>query len=392
MDVLEKYMSRCLELAGNGRGNAAPNPMVGAVIVRDGRIIGEGYHRCYGEAHAEVNAVASVGDETLLRDSTLYVSLEPCSHYGKTPPCAELIIRKGISRVVIACLDPFPEVAGRGVKMLRDAGIKVIMGVMEKEAFVLNRFFMTMHGKHRPYVILKWAQSEDGFLDRIRQDRSEAPVLLSTSVTRLMVHKLRSEVQSIMVGTNTAVLDNPSLTVRYWAGRSPLRVTIDHHMRIPENAHLFDGKYPTLVYRRPAARGKPVAMEWEKANIPHGNRLAGVDCVDNRNSGCLFAGKNVEYVTIDDSTHFLRNMMTDLYERDINSLLVEGGVQLHRSFLDADLWDEIIVETAPVSLGTGVPAVNLRDSSGVQLSELRPVPSFFSYLNRSSVIATYIHR
>ncbi len=347
MDVSEKYMSRCLELAKNGQGNVAPNPMVGAVIVWKDRIIGEGYHRCYGEAHAEVNAIASVKNEALLRDSTMYVSLEPCSHYGKTPPCAELIIRKKIPRVVVAGPDPFPEVAGRGVRMLRDAGIEVVTGVMEHEALALNRFFMTAHKKHRPYVILKWAQSKEGFLDRIRKSHSETPVLLSTPVTRLMVHKLRSEVQAIMVGTNTVILDNPSLTVRYWAGRSPLRITIDRHQRIPDHLHLFDGRRPTLVYSE----------------------------------------------QVNDSVHFLRNIiMPDLYKRNIHSLLVEGGAQLHHSFLKADLWDEIIVETAPVRLGEGVAAAAFQCISQVRLSGVKEVPAFSRHRHESSLIAIYTHR
>lgn len=346
MDVSEKYMSRCLELAKNGRGNVAPNPMVGAVIVHDDHIIGEGYHCCYGEAHAEVNAITSVNDEALLLDSTMYVSLEPCSHYGKTPPCTELIIQKKIPRVVVACLDPFPEVSGRGVGMLRNAGIEVVTGVKENEAVGLNRFFMTLHKKKRPYIILKWAQSEDGFIDRIRKDSSEDAVLFSTPITRLMVHKLRSEVQAVMVGTNTAILDNPSLTVRYWAGRSPLRVTIDRNQRIPAHTRLLDGHQPTLVYGE--STGGP--------------------------------------------THFLRNIMEDLSKRNISSLLVEGGAQLHRSFLDADLWDEIIVETAPVRLGEGVSAVGFQDIAGIQLSEVKSVPSFSFPYNKSSLIEIYTHR
>ncbi|MDR0395070.1 MAG: bifunctional diaminohydroxyphosphoribosylaminopyrimidine deaminase/5-amino-6-(5-phosphoribosylamino)uracil reductase RibD [Tannerella sp.] len=346
MTISEKYMSRCLELAKNGRGHTAPNPMVGAVIVRDDRIIGEGYHRCYGEAHAEVNAIASVDDDLLLRDATLYVSLEPCSHYGKTPPCTELIIQKGIPRVVIAGTDPFPQVSGRGVKMLREAGVEVVTGVMENEAFKLNVFFMTAHKRRRPYIILKWAQSEDGFLDRIRKDQAEMPpVLLSTPVTRLMVHKLRSEVQAIMVGTNTVILDNPSLTVRYWAGRSPLRVTMDRNRRIPNSAHLLDGEHPTLVYGETA-----------------GN-----------------------------SMHFLKNIIEDLFERNIHSLLVEGGAQLHRSFLEADLWDEIIVETAPVRLGAGVPAAGFNHNSGVCLLEVKQIPFYASHHKKSSLIEVYTH-
>jgi diaminohydroxyphosphoribosylaminopyrimidine deaminase/5-amino-6-(5-phosphoribosylamino)uracil reductase len=348
MNISEKYMSRCLELAKNGRGQVAPNPMVGAVIVRNDRIIGEGYHCCYGEAHAEVNAISSVDDDFLLRDATLYVSLEPCSHYGKTPPCTELIIQKRISRVVVAALDPFPKVSGRGVKILCDAGVEVVTGVMENEAVALNRFFMTAYKKRRPYIILKWAQSEDGFLDRIRKDRTEAPVFLSTPLTRIMVHKLRSEVQAIMVGTNTVILDNPSLTVRYWAGHSPLRVTIDRKQRIPASAHLLDGKHPTLVY--------------------------------------------TETETPGDSSRFLSNIMEDLCKRNIHSLLVEGGAQLHRSFLEVDLWDEIVVETAPVKLCAGVPAVGFKEASAMQLSEAKQVPFHVPYHKKTSLIEVYTHR
>jgi diaminohydroxyphosphoribosylaminopyrimidine deaminase/5-amino-6-(5-phosphoribosylamino)uracil reductase len=372
MNVFERYMSRCLELAKNGRGSVAPNPMVGAVIVQDNLIIGEGYHRCYGESHAEVNAIASVHNEVLLRDATMYVSLEPCSHYGKTPPCAELIIRKGIPRVVVACLDPFPEIAGRGIRMLRDAGVEVVTGVMEREAIALNCFFMTRHKKRRPYVILKWAQSEDGFLDRKREDPAEAPVLLSTSVTRLMVHKLRSEVQAIMVGTNTAVLDNPSLTVRYWVGNSPLRVTIDNNMRIPPDARLFDGSHPTLVYRK---RKKDSVNNDKK------------DC----DSAHLSLGGNRTYVTIDDSAGFTEKILTDLYERNISSMLVEGGAQLHRTFLEKDIWDELVIETAPVRLGEGVPAVDFKCHLGVQLSDVKTIPFFTSCCGRSSLIEVYTH-
>lgn len=332
MDVSESFMGRCLELAEHGKGNVAPNPMVGSVVVHEGRVIGEGFHRCYGEAHAEVNAISSVRNESLLRDSTLYVSLEPCSHHGKTPPCAELIIRKGIPRVVVACLDPYPEVAGRGISMLREAGIEVVSGVLEHEAVDLNRYFMTAHKKRRPYVILKWAQSEDGFIDRLRKDASERPVVLSTPVTRMMVHKLRSEVQAIMVGTNTAILDNPSLTVRHWVGNSPVRVLVDRKLCVPGDFHLYDGSQRTLIF-----------TEREPENTVY----------DLSNKG------DVEYVKTEKSTHFLRNLLTGLYERNIHSLLVEGGAQLHHSFMLEDLWDEIIIETAPVNLGNGVKSAGI---------------------------------
>ena len=320
--VEEKYMARCIELARGGEGNTAPNPMVGAVIVHKGKIIGEGFHRKCGEAHAEVNAVASVRDEALLRDSTIYVSLEPCSHYGKTPPCAELIIRKGIPRVVVGTLDPFPEVSGRGVRMLREAGIEVVTGVLEEEARALNPAFMTFQIRKRPYVYLKWAQSADGFMDIRREDASVPSVLLSSAETLRRVHRLRSEVAAIMVGTRTALLDNPSLTVRHWAGRSPVRVVLDRTLKLPVGSHLLDGAVPTLVFTAVEVESRP----------------------------------NVEYVQIDFGQEVLSQVLQYLYGQNLNSLMVEGGAELLESFLDAGLWDEAWVETAPVVLGAGVKA------------------------------------
>ena len=303
MVVEEKYMARCIELARGGEGNTAPNPMVGAVIVHKGKIIGEGFHRKCGEAHAEVNAVASVRDEALLRDSTIYVSLEPCSHYGKTPPCAELIIRKGIPRVVVGTLDPFPEVSGRGVRMLREAGIEVVTGVLEEEARALNPAFMTFQIRKRPYVYLKWAQSADGFMDIRREAASVPSVLLSSAETLRRVHRLRSEVEAIMVGTRTALLDNPSLTVRHWAGRSPVRVVLDRTLKLPVGSHLLDGAVPTLVFTAVEVESRP----------------------------------NVEYVQIDFGQEVLSQVLQYLYGQNLNSLMVEGGAELLESFLDAGL-------------------------------------------------------
>lgn len=322
MIVEEKYMARCIELARGGAGHTAPNPMVGAVIVHKGKIIGEGFHRKCGEAHAEVNAVASVRDEALLRDSTIYVSLEPCSHYGKTPPCAELIIKKGIPRVVVGTLDPFPEVSGRGVRMLREAGIEVVTGVLEEEARALNPAFMTFQMRKRPYIYLKWAQSADGFLDVWREDASEPPVRLSSAETLRRVHRLRSEVAAILVGTRTALLDNPSLTVRHWAGRSPVRVVLDRMLKLPVDAHLLDGTVRTLVFTALEVESRP----------------------------------NVEYVRIDFGQEVLPQVLHYLAGQHLNSLMVEGGARLLAGFLDAGLWDEAWVETAPVVLGAGVKA------------------------------------
>lgn len=336
VEVENKYMARCISLARGGAGNVAPNPMVGAVVVHRGKIIGEGYHRRCGEAHAEVNAIASVKDESLLKEATMYVSLEPCSHYGKTPPCAELIIRKQIPRVVVGCLDPFPEVSGRGVRMLREAGVEVVTGVMEREAWELNRDFMTFQQLGRPYVYLKWAQSADGFMDKVRTDNSSPAVVLSSSETLRRVHRMRANVAAIMVGTQTALLDNPSLTVRHWAGKSPVRVVLDRALRIPSGYHLLDGAVKTLVF---------IA---EKA----------VNC------------QQVEYITIDFSQPVLPQVLHELYIRKLNSLMVEGGANLLGHFLQEDLWDQMFVETAPVYLGTGVKAPDINLAPSLSLTEV----------------------
>lgn len=322
MQIEEKYMARCIALARKGAGSTSPNPMVGAVIVHNGRIIGEGYHRRCGEAHAEVNAIRAVKNESLLPESTIYVSLEPCSHFGKTPPCADLIIQKRIPRVVVGCLDPFPEVSGRGVRRLEEAGVEVVTGVLESEAKELNRFFFTYQTTHRPYVILKWAQSRDGFIDGARNDDRKVPVVLSSPETMRMVHKLRAEMDAIMVGTNTVLNDNPSLTVRHWAGKNPLRVIVDRTLRIPSHFHVLDGSVPTLVFTEKTVE----------------SRLG------------------VDYITADFSSNLLQQVLDSLSERKIQSLLVEGGTELLNSFIKAGLWNEIRVETAHVYLKDGIPA------------------------------------
>ena len=320
MTIDEKYMRRCIQLARNGICHAAPNPMVGAVIVRDGKIIGEGYHVRCGEGHAEVNTIASVKDESLLKDATIYVSLEPCSHYGKTPPCADLIIRKGIPRVVVGCVDPFSLVAGRGIQKLRDAGIEVTVGVLEKECRELIRAFVTFNLKKRPYITLKWAQSADGFLDIRREDGNA--VRLSTPLSTLAVHKMRAEQKAILVGRRTALLDNPSLTVREWYGQNPLRLVIDRQLTLPPHLHLFDGSTPTLVF-----------TEKEKA-----------------------ATQNLTYVTLDFGQNILPQIMQVLYEQKIQTLLVEGGSQTLQTFLEQGLWDEAFIEHTRVTLHDGIPA------------------------------------
>ena len=280
----EKYMRRCLQLARCGRQNAKPNPMVGAVIVaNDGRIIGEGYHVRCGEGHAEVNAYASVctEDEPLLKEATLYVSLEPCSHHGKTPPCADLIISRPVRRVVVGCIDEFAEVKGRGIQKLRDAGIDVTVGVLEEECRRLNRRFFTFHRLHRPYIILKWAQTANGFID----DNGHA-LQISSPFTMMLSHKLRAEEDAILVGHTTDVREHPQLTVRHWHGPNPKRVVLTRQRSLPQ-------------------------------------------------------------------------LIDDLYQHNVQSLIVEGGRQTHEAFIAAGLWDEIRVETAPVIVADGTRAPQL---------------------------------
>ena len=318
----EKYMMRCIQLAQNGKLGAAPNPMVGAVVVCDGRIIGEGYHAKCGEAHAEVNAINSVKDESLLRRSTLYVSLEPCAHYGKTPPCAKLIVSKGIPKVVIGCQDPFSKVAGKGIEILKQAGCEVVVGVLEKACQDLNKAFFTVQLKHRPFITLKWAQSADGFMDVERNDGE--PVKLSSPLTQLIAHKRRAEHQAIIVGTQTARLDNPSLNVRDWCGPQPLRIVIDKDLTLPRHLHLFDGSQPTLV-------------------------------VTEKNE--TIAGAMT--LQVDFNQSILPQLMEELQRRNIQSLLVEGGSKLLQSFIDEGLWDEAYVEHCPQVLGHGIMSPSL---------------------------------
>lgn len=318
------YMWRCLQLARMGRPTVSPNPMVGAVIVCDGRIIGEGYHHHSGGPHAEVNAIASVAVPEQLVRSTLYVSLEPCSHFGKTPPCANLIIDKQIPRVVVGCLDSNRQVDGRGVARLRNAGVEVTVGVLEGECRRLNRRFFTVQEAERPYIVLKWAQSQDGFIDKNR-GADEPPVIFSTSATRMLVHRLRSMSDAILVGTRTALFDNPSLTVRDWRGPSPLRVVLDRDLSLPLHLKLFCDALPTLLVTSPAAPA--------------------------------FVGSDaVEQVRFPFDVELLPSLLNRLKEKKIQSLLVEGGGETLQRFIDSSLWDEAHVEIAPLRLGGGVAA------------------------------------
>lgn len=327
----ELYMRRCLQLARCAAGSTSPNPVVGAVIVCDGRIIGEGYHIRAGEPHAEVNAVRSVkqADRSLLSQSTIYVTLEPCSHYGKTPPCCDLIIKEGIRRVVIGTTDNNECVNGRGIARMKNAGIDVVVGVLENECLAANRPFFTYNRLSRPAVTLKWAQTADGFVDVERE--GGMPLRISTPVSQVAVHKLRAMHDAILVGTRTALLDNPSLNLRCWTGRAPLRLVIDRAGVLPATLNLFDGTLPTVVYTAKEILGK--------------------------------FGKKIEQVVLDFSKDVLPQILSHLHSVKVESLLVEGGVELLQSFIDASLWDEARVEVnSSLLVGSGVPAPSIPES------------------------------
>ena len=315
----EKYIARCIQLARNGKCNAAPNPMVGAVVVHNDTIIGEGYHIRCGEAHAEVNAIRSVKNEELLKESTIYVSLEPCSHYGKTPPCADLIINKGIPKVVVGCMDPFSLVAGRGIQKMRDAGIDVTVGVLEQECRQLIHRFITFHTLQRPFITLKWAESADGFIDLNRTGGH--PYIFSSPLSSMLVHKRRAEHTGILVGRKTALLDNPSLTTRSWYGKNPLRMVIDKDLTLPEHLALFDGSTPTIVFTR-------------KTEVP--------------------TKPQTEYIPLDFDKDILPQIMEVLYQKKVQSLMVEGGSILLQSFIDSGCWDEAYIECSHDRLHEGV--------------------------------------
>ena len=324
MTLDEKFMYRCLQLAKKGEGFAKPNPMVGAVIVHNGQIIGEGYHRQFGEAHAEVNAVNSVKDPSLLSSSTMYVSLEPCAHHGKTPPCAELVIEKKIPKVVIAVSDPNPKVSGKGIAMMQNAGINVTVGVLQKEAEELNRTFFVNQLYNRPYIILKWAQSADGFIDHNRSSAEEkAPALISNELTHSIVHKFRTQVQGIMVGTNTALLDNPKLTARKWFGNNPVRIMIDRDAKISPEAAIFNDDTKVIFFTQ---------------------------------SDYPIKKNNIKSIVINFNEDTNIQILKHLYAERIFSVIVEGGARLLSTFIEKNIWDEAYVEISEKKLISGVEA------------------------------------
>jgi len=319
----ERFMVRAIELARLGMGQVAPNPMVGCVIVHKGLIIGEGYHRKYGEAHAEVNAVRSVKNSDLLRESTMYVTLEPCSHFGKTPPCADLIVQQQIPRVIVGSLDPNEKVSGRGIERLRAAGCEVVVGVLEEECNRMNRRFLTFHQKKRPYIILKWAQTEDGFIDRSRDEAEFGqPTWITNDLSRIAVHKMRSDEAAILVGTKTALKDNPSLTVREWSGNHPLRMVLDRRGVLPKTCALLDQSIETLVFTEMGMVSKP----------------------------------NFEYIRINFDQEMLGKINEILVRRGIQSLLIEGGKSLLESYLREGLWDEARIYIGNKRFGSGIRA------------------------------------
>lgn len=320
----QRFMQRALQLAVAGRGSVSPNPMVGCVIVYDGHIIGEGYHKQYGGPHAEVNAIHDVADESLLAKSTAYVTLEPCSHTGKTPPCADLLIQKKIKRVVVANLDTNPLVTGNGIKKLRDAGIEVVTGILDTEGRALNKRFFTFMEKQRPYIILKWAQTADGFVARENFDSK----WISSAYSRQLVHRWRAEEDAILVGSRTAFHDNPQLNVRDWSGRNPVRIVIDWYLKLSEKLHLFDGSQRTICYN---------VLKHEERH-------------------------NLQLMRMDED-NFLQNLLHDLYKQKIQSVIIEGGANTLNQFIELDLWDEARVFTSSThSFGKGIAAPTVKGS------------------------------
>lgn len=314
----EFYIKRCIELAKKATGDTYPNPLVGSVIVHDGKIIGEGYHHKAGENHAEINAINSVEDKSLISESTIYVSLEPCAHFGKTPPCALKIVELGFKKVVIGAMDSHDKVNGKGKKIIQDAGIEVISGVLEKECIDLNKRFFTYHQKKRPFIVLKWAQSENGFIDK-----DFKPTPISNSLTKQFVHELRNNEHAILIGTMTALRDNPSLTTREITGRNPIRILIDIDLKVPTDYRIYNSEAETLVF----------------------------NSVKNSDEG------NIKFIKTE-REGFIEKLIKKLYELQIQSVIVEGGNLVLQQFIDANLWDETIViknENLQIENGTKAP-------------------------------------
>lgn len=334
MNIHQHFMSRCIALAKNGLGTTYPNPLVGSVIVHEGKIVGEGWHRKAGSPHAEVSAITNVKEKygelasKILSNATIYVCLEPCSHYGKTPPCANLIINEGIKRVVIGCTDPNPQVAGNGIKKLFDAGCEVIVGILEEECEELNKRFFTFQNKKRPFIILKWAETEDGFIAPLTRD-TKKPVWITNEYSRQLVHKMRANEQAILIGTNTAVEDNPSLTTRDWSGSHPTRFVLDRTLKIPKSAQIFKDELNTVVF-----------TEKETPSTD-----------------------TIEYCMVDFKADILSQILNKIYSKGIQSIIIEGGTKTLQSFIDLELWDEAVVFKGNANFGDGIKAPNISKNS-----------------------------
>lgn len=323
MTIHEKYIKRCIQLAKNGLGTTYSNPLVGSVIVYNNTIIGEGWHYQSGKPHAEVNAIASVKDHSLLKDATIYVSLEPCSHFGKTPPCSDLIIEKGIRKVVIGTIDTFAKVSGAGIQNLMNAGCDVIVGVLESKCLALNKRFFTFHNKKRPYIILKWAETTDGYIAPVSTNKRE-PVWITNSYSRQIVHKWRAEEQAILVGSQTVIQDNPKLTIRDWAGQHPTRIVIDRSGKILKDSAVLDQSVKTIV------------ITSEKFKKENSNTLI--------------------YEVVDSQENLAKEICNILYKHNIQSAIIEGGSYTIQSFIDKNLWDEARVFKGNTTFGTGIKA------------------------------------
>lgn len=322
----EKGILRCLQLAKNGIGTTRPNPSVGAVIIHNNKIIGEGFTSPYGENHAEVNAIHSVKNKELLKEATMYVTLEPCSHYGKTPPCSDLIIQYKIPNIVIGCVDTNSLVAGKGIERLKNAGCKVIVGVLEKECLEHHKRFFSVQNKKRPYIILKWGTTQNGFIAPLTKNRQE-PVWISNTYSQQLVHKWRSEEHAILVGTNTVIADNPKLNVRSWSGNNPVRVVLDMNLRIPKDMNVFDNSVKTIIIN---SDEKPII----KGSIYY------------------------EPINLDKKEGFAQQICEVLQKHNIQSVIIEGGTKTLQTFIDENLWDEARVFTGNVNFEVGVKQPN----------------------------------
>lgn len=331
MNIHEKYIRRCIELAKNGLGTTYPNPMVGSVIVYEGKIIGEGWHQKTGGPHAEVRALASVKDKSLLKKATLYVSLEPCSHFGKTPPCCDLIIANKIKNVVIGTVDPNEKVAGKGIKKLIAAGTNILVGFLENECNELNKRFFTFHKKKRPYIILKWAESQDGFLSPKKEENKERkPVWITNTYSRQLVHKWRSEEQAILVGTQTVIADNPKLNTRNWAGNNPIRVVLDQNRSIKKNSFVLDDSIKTILFTK-----SKTAVDKE----------------------------NTTFEIVDFDQNIIPQILEVLHQNQIQSIIIEGGLKTLQSFIDQNIWDEsrIFIGKTIFEEGTKAPFLSKKN-------------------------------